>query len=448
MQPTEETTEALFFGHALLPGGWAAAVRVDFSGGVITAVSPDSAAGPGVARHALGLPGMVNLHSHVFQRAMAGLAEFRGAEADDFWSWRTLMYRFALRMNPDDVLAAATQAFVEMLESGFTGVAEFHYLHHAPDGRAYTDIAEMAARVAEAAAATGIELLLLPVFYAHANFGGLPPLPEQRRFICGRETFARLHERCQALAPTGVAPHSLRAVTPEELAWLVALAGCAPFHLHAAEQTREVVDCMAWSGARPVQWLLANAEMGANWCLVHATHADAAERAGMARAGVVAGLCPITEANLGDGMFAAGDYAGAFGLGTDSNVLISLAQEIRQLEYAQRLRQRQRNVLADAARPATATAIHQRAVAGGGQAFGQPGGIIVGGAANFVTLDAAALGPAAAAPEAALSLAVFAARAPAVDGVWVRGRKLVHQGRHVLAGPARARFDAMVKGLV
>jgi formiminoglutamate deiminase len=441
-------TSILFFDFLLLPSGWANNVTVTIADQLIIGLTPDSAPPPEAERHAIGLPGMPNLHSHTFQRAIAGLAEYRGQGADNFWSWREQMYRFALRMTPDDVQAAATQAFTEMLEGGFTSVAEFHYLHHAPDGRPYADIAEMASRIAAAAEATGIALLLLPVFYAHANFGGLPPAPGQRRFICTLDEFSSLHERCAAMAPAGIAPHSLRAVTPDELAALLPLGANRPFHLHISEQTQEVADCVAWSGIRPIDWLLSHAPVDEHWCLIHATHADARERAGIQKSGAVAGFCPITEANLGDGIFHAHNFAGNFGIGTDSNVLIDAAQELRQLEYAQRLANRARNVMASAATPATATRLYQRALAGGAQALGHAGGLRIGQPASFVTLDTQALGPAAQTPEAALSLAVFAARRPAIDTVWVRGQKLVTGGRHLRADSARRGFDAMLRGLL
>jgi formiminoglutamate deiminase len=441
-------TSKLFFDHLLLPSGWASNVTVTVAKGLIGEISSDAEPPPDAERHALGLPGMPNLHSHTFQRAIAGLTEYRALGADNFWSWREQMYRFALRMSPDDVEAAASQAFTEMLESGFTAVAEFHYLHHAPDGRPYADIAEMASRIAAAAAGTGIELLLLPVFYAHANFGGLTPTPGQRRFICTMDEFSALHERCEALAPTGIAPHSLRAVTPDELAALVQLRQNRPFHLHISEQTQEVADCMAWSGIRPIDWLLSHTPVDENWCLIHATHANAQERAGIQKSGAVVGFCPITEANLGDGIFPAHNFGGNFGIGTDSNVLIDAAQELRQLEYAQRLAIRARNVMASAATPATATRLYQRALAGGAQAVGQSGGLRVGKPASFVTLDMPALGPAAQTPETALNLAVFAARRPAIDTVWVRGQKLVTGGRHLRAEQTRRGFDAMLRGLL
>jgi formimidoylglutamate deiminase len=441
-------TTHLFFDHLLLPEGWVPHVRLTIAHGLITAITPHSTLRPQDEHHEIALPGLPNLHSHTFQRAFAGLTETRTNPADSFWSWREQMYRFGLRMNPDDVEAAATHAFIEMLEAGFTSVAEFHYLHHDPNGEPYSNIAELSTRAAAAAATAGIDLLLLPVFYAHSNFGGLPPTAGQRRFICTLDQFAALHEKCQALAPTGIAPHSLRAVTPEELFHLLALAKNNPFHLHISEQVQEVLDCTAWSGARPIEWLLSHAPVSPHWCLIHATHANPQERAGIEATGAVVGLCPITEANLGDGIFHTQSFTGNYGFGTDSNVLISVAQEIRQLEYAQRLMARARNVLASDHVPATATAVLQRAVAGGAQALGSAtSGLQIGAAANIVTLNTQALGPAAQNPESALNLAVFAARAPAIGTVWVRGRKLVMDGQHLHAAPARQKFNAVVAKL-
>ena len=425
-------SERIIFRHALLPGGWAEHVALSFKGGVITQVETGVAGGTGIA-----LPGMPNLHSHSFQRAMAGKAEYRGPTADSFWTWRELMYKLALALDPDDVQAIASLAFTEMLEGGFTCVAEFHYLHHAPDGTPYADIAEMAARLAAAAAETGIELLLLPVFYAHSGFGGKPPAEGQRRFINSLESYAKLHARCRELSATGCAPHSLRAATLEEISALNALNGNAPFHIHIAEQTAEVEASIAFSGARPVEYLLANAPVASNWCLVHATHITKDEAHSMANANAVAGLCPITEANLGDGIFPAQHFAGAWGIGSDSNVLIDAARELQMLEYSQRLGQRQRNVMATAATRSTATALYQHAVAGGAQAMGLGSGLAAGALASFITITGEA-------PEDALANALFTARTPAVQEVWVRGRRVVEGGQHVQAATARARFNAVL----
>jgi len=429
----------LFFRHALLPGGWAENVALRIGEGRITAVETGAAAG-GPA-HGIGLPGMANLHSHSFQRAMAGLTEMRGAANDSFWTWRELMYRFALKMTPDDVEVVATQAFIEMLEGGFTSVAEFHYLHHAPDGREYTDIGEMASRIAAAAGQVGIELTLLPVFYAHSGFGGLPPAPSQRRFINNLDSYGRLYERCAAISAAGVAPHSLRAVTPEELAQLAQLAGERPVHIHIAEQTGEVEACLAWSGLRPIEYLLRHATVSPNWCLVHATQADDSELAGMAATGAVVGICPITEANLGDGIFPTRGYSGAWGIGSDSNVLIGVAEELRMLEYSQRLLYRNRNVMASDVQRATATSLYLSAQAGGAQALGAQGGLAVGNIANIVALELDD-------PDTALARWVFARRRPVVRDVWVRGEQRLAGGQHPMAEKAEQQFETVLRKLL
>ncbi|MDE2240628.1 MAG: formimidoylglutamate deiminase [Rhodospirillales bacterium] len=426
-------SERIIFRHALLPAGWTEDVALSFADGLITHVETGIAGGTGIA-----LPGMPNLHSHSFQRAMAGKAELRGPTADSFWTWRELMYRLALSLDPDDVQAIATLAFTEMLEGGFTSIAEFHYLHHAPDGTAYADIAEMASRIAAAATETGIELLLLPVFYAHSGFGGKPPAEGQRRFINSLDSYGKLYARCRELSATGCAPHSLRAATLEEISALVTLNGNSPFHIHIAEQTAEVEASIAFSGARPVEYLLANAPVSANWCLVHATHITESEAQSMAKANAVAGLCPITEANLGDGIFPAQHFTGAYGIGSDSNVLIDAGRELQMLEYSQRLGQRQRNVMATEAIRPTATALYQHAVAGGAQAMGLGHGLAIGAPASFVTIAGEL-------PEDALADAIFTARAPAVRDVWVRGRRVVENGRHITADAARAGFDAVLR---
>ena len=438
--------------EALLPEGWAKDVRISVEDGRIAAVTTGVPAEAGDERQTMLVPGMANLHSHAFQRGMAGLAEMRGPGSDSFWSWRTVMYRFALAMTPDDVEPVAAQLYVEMLEAGFTRVGEFHYLHHDHDGRPYADIGEMAARIAAASEQSGIALTLLPVLYARSGFGGGAPGEGQRRFINDRESFAKLLERCHALTATldggitGVAPHSLRAVTPEELDFAVGLAGEGPIHIHIAEQVKEVEDCLAWSGLSPVEWLLANQKVDSRWCLIHATHMTEDETRGMAAAGAVAGLCPVTEANLGDGTFPAPDFiahGGRFGVGSDSNVLIGLADELRQLEYSQRLAHRARNVLA-APGGSTGRALFDGAVAGGAAALGAESGLAVGKAADFVSL----------APRHGLPLAgdplldgwIFA-NAAEVDGVWVAGRKRVEGGRHVERDAVAARFSAVMQRL-
>lgn len=430
----------LWFGQALLPQGWAARVRIGVAGGRIAAVETGVGPQPADERAAIGLPGLPNLHSHAFQRGMAGLAEVRGAAQDSFWSWRELMYRFLDRLQPADVEAIAAQAYVEMLEAGFTRVGEFHYLHHAADGAPYTDLAEMSARIAAAADCSGIGLSLLPVFYAHSGFGGTPPQPAQRRFINDVDRYARLLEAARlAVAPlgdaiVGIAPHSLRAVTPAQLQALLPLAAGQPVHIHIAEQLREVEDCLAWSGQRPVEWLLAHAAVDARWCLVHATHMSADETVALARSGAVAGLCPITEANLGDGLFPAPEFlaaGGAFGIGSDSNVRIDAFEELRLLEYGQRLSRRARNVLAEGPQCSTGRTLYAGAVAGGARALGAAAGIAIGAPADVVAVDAQHAALVHRSGDALLDSLVFGGAQGAIDRVWRAGRKVVSEGRHL-----------------
>ena len=433
-------SRALFFAAALLPEGWATNVRIEIAGGRFVSVKPGARVLPGDEPVPLGLPGMSNVHSHGFQRGMAGLTEYRGPDADNFWSWRELMYRFVQRMSPEDVEAITAQAYVEMLEGGFTRVGEFHYVHHDPLGNPYGNVAEMAERVAAAAMTSGIGLTLLPVFYAQGGFGGKPPTEGQRRFVNNVDGFACLLDACgPAIAPLtgaliGVAPHSLRAVTPEQLRAITALQPDGPIHIHAAEQAREVEDCIAWSGARPVQWLLDHAQVDSRWCLIHATHQDAGEIERLARSGAVAGFCPVTEANLGDGISPASAYIGArgaFGIGTDSNVRIDVSEELRLLEYSQRLRDRARNVVSAAGVPSTGRALFDGAVRGGAQALGVQGaGLAEGASADFFSLDVDSPRLVERRDDALLDSFIFAGGGT-IDGVWRAGRKVVANGEHV-----------------
>ena len=449
-------TEALHFAEALLPTGWAQGVRCTLAEGRIASLTTGAAPQPSDARHAVALPGLPNLHSHAFQRGMAGLAERRGAGEDSFWSWRTVMYRFLDRLSPDDVAAIAAMAYVEMLESGFTRVGEFHYLHHDPAGAAYAG-AGMAGAVAAAAAESGIALTLLPVFYAHAGFGGKAPEPAQRRFINDLDSYARLRAACAtALAPLegavlGAAPHSLRAVTPGELAELQALAPTGPFHIHIAEQRAEVEACLAWSGARPIDWLFDHATVDARWCLVHATHAEPGEVARIAASGAVVGLCPITEANLGDGLFPARAFAevgGAWGVGSDSNVLIDAGEELRWLEYGQRLWHQRRNVLAPGPERSTGAALFDAALAGGATALGAAAGLAVGASADFLTLEPTHPAFVGACAEGWVDRWVFAAGRGGIDGVWRAGRQLVAGGRHLARDAVAQRYRMALAGLL
>ena len=441
----------LWFPSALLPEGWAVAVRLTLSDGIITRVETGTEPAAGDERHGIALPGLPNLHSHAFQRAMAGLTEHGDAAGrDDFWAWREAMYRFVDRLGPDDLEAVAALAFAEMLETGFTRVGEFHYLHHDPTGGPYADPAELATRIIAAAASTGIGLTLLPTFYSHANFGGKPPTPGQRRFINDLDGFARLLDgarRTAARLPgtvVGVAPHSLRAVTPDELREVVALAGAGPVHIHVAEQIREVEDCLEWSGRRPVEWLLDNQPVDARWCLIHATHTTEAERCGIASRRAVVGLCPITEANLGDGVFdtrAFQSAGGQFGIGTDSNVLIDAAAELRQLEYTQRLTTRGRNVLASGPHFSTGRTLFEAAYRAGSRALGVPGGgLAAGQPADIVTLAFDHPAMVGRVDDRLVDSWIFAARYGVIDTVWARGHRVVVGGRHVARETFERRF--------
>jgi formiminoglutamate deiminase len=446
----------LFFDHALTADGWERNVRVAIEAAAIRSLTPDSLPQAGDERHAVGLPGMPNLHSHAFQRGMAGLAEVRGPAPDSFWTWREVMYRFALTMTPDDVEAVAAQLYVEMLEAGFTRVGEFHYLHHDRDGAPYGDIAEMAQRIAAAACETGIGLTLLPVFYAHGNFGGAPPLAGQRRFLCDLDRYARLLEASRAAVAdlpgsvVGVAPHSLRAATAEEVNAVAGMAGGGPIHMHIAEQVKEVDDCIAWSGARPVEWLLDHACLDARWCLVHATHMSEDETRRLAASGAVAGLCPVTEANLGDGIFNGPLFVasgGRFGVGSDSNIRIGVADELRQLEYAQRLKHRARNVMARAG-GSSGRALFEAAVDGGTVALGAgPAGLAAGASADIVSFKADHPGLVGREGDALLDAWIFAGGADVVDCVWTRGVKQVEGGRHKHQDNVRNRYRAAMQRL-
>ncbi|HET8612960.1 MAG TPA: formimidoylglutamate deiminase [Sphingomonas sp.] len=446
---------ALWFGEARLPGGWAKGVRIGLEDGLIASIATDAPPESGDERHAIALPGLPNLHSHAFQRGMAGLAERAGPSADSFWTWREIMYRFVGRIGPDELRPIAALAFMEMLEAGFTRVGEFHYLHHAPNGRAYADPAEMAIAIAQAAEASGIALTLLPVFYAHGGFGGAAPGETQRRFVTDPESFAALVEASRRAvaglpdAVVGIAPHSLRAVTPDELAAILPIARDGPIHIHIAEQMREVEDYLGWSGARPVQWLFDHAPVDARWCLVHATHMSEAETARLAASGATAGLCPITEANLGDGLFPAPAFlaaGGAFGIGSDSNVRIDASEELRLLEYGQRLCARGRNLLAGGG--STGAALFAGALAGGARALGVEAGIVVGRPADLVSLDAHHPSLLAREGDALLDGWIFSAGREAVDCVWRRGVRQVAGGRHVARERIVADYAAAIARLL
>ena len=427
--------------------GWQADLRITIDAAGNIAALLHGAAQPGDERLAGPLlPGMPNLHSHAFQRAMAGLAEEALNPEDSFWTWRELMYRLVGRITPEHAQAIATHLYIEMLKGGYTGVAEFHYLHHQPGGVAYASRAEMAERIAAAAQASGIGLTLLPAFYAHGGFGAKPLVEKQLRFRNDVDGYMRLLEGVRAAtagsgAGWGLCFHSLRAATAGDIAAVLAAheGDTRPIHIHIAEQTKEVEDCLAWSNQRPVEWLYNTAPVDERWCLIHATHVDESEVAHMAKSKAVVGLCPTTEANLGDGLFPAQEYlaqGGRFGIGSDSHVSVSALEELRWLEYGQRLKHERRNRLA-AGKTEVAETLFAATLAGGAQALGsRTGAIAIGNRADLIVLDGAQAMLAHVAPEKLLGRWLFGGSDAWVRDVMVGGRWLVKDRRH--AGEAAA----------
>jgi formimidoylglutamate deiminase len=425
--------------QALLAEGWARDVRVTITGDKITAIEADTA--PQGQRLGILLPAPTNLHSHAFQRAMAGLTERRGPDPrDSFWTWRQLMYRFLDRLTPDDVQTITAFVQVEMAEAGFAAVAEFHYLHHAPGGQAYDNPAEMALRIAAAAAQTGLGLTLLPVLYQFGGCDGRPLGPGQNRFGNTPDQFAAVIEGAATALTSlpadtvlGVAPHSLRAVSVEGLAIAASLRPAVPIHMHLAEQKAEVDEVLAHRGARPTEWLLANADVSDRWCLIHCTQMQPHETLALAKTRAVAGLCPITESSLGDGIFDGVAYAahgGHWGIGSDSNIRIALSEELRTLDYSQRLRDHSRAALATEHR-STGRVLFEGAARGGAQAAGRDAGAIaVGKLADLVALSGTSPDMAGHQGDTTLDAYIFAGDDRMVTDLWSAGRHLVTNGRH------------------
>jgi formimidoylglutamate deiminase len=443
---------------ALLPDGWARDVTIQIGAdGRITSLEPAA------ANHTVDilLPAPSNVHSHAFQRAMAGLTEQRGPRtltggSDSFWTWRQLMFRFLDRLTPTDVQAIAAQVQMEMLEAGYAAVGEFHYLHHQPGGAPYDDLAEMATRIAAAAAQTGIGLTMLPVLYQQGGVDGRDLGPGQIRFGNDPDRFLALHDATRHAISTlpsdtvlGTAPHSLRAVSREALKQVVtAIPG--PMHMHLAEQKAEVDEISAAYGARPVQWLLDNQPPDARWCLIHCTQMSPTETAGLASTGAVAGLCPITEGSLGDGTFDGTGWIGANGamaVGSDSNIRISLTEELRQLEYSQRLRDHARAVMAAPDR-STGRYLFDAVLAGGAQSMGRASGAIeTGQFADLISLDGNHPDLIGRQDDTILDTWIFATGDRLVRDVWSAGRHMVRGGRHVARDAIAADYRACLTRL-
>ncbi|MFK3797951.1 formimidoylglutamate deiminase [Pseudomonas sp. NPDC088444] len=452
---------SVFFAErALLPAGWANNVRFEVGvDGFLTKVQANAERQGAELINGPVVPGMPNLHSHAFQRAMAGLAEVAGNPNDSFWTWRDLMYRLVGQISPEQLGVIARQLYIEMLKGGFTSVAEFHYVHQDTAGKSYANPAELALQVSQAASSVGIGMTLLPVLYTHSGFGGLAPNDGQRRFINSTDSYLDLQARlkpvirAQPAQALGLCFHSLRAVTPQQISDVLAASDTqCPLHIHIAEQQKEVDDCLAWSGRRPLQWLYENVEVDERWCLVHATHAEADEVATMAKSRAVAGLCLTTEANLGDGIFPAVDYiaqGGRWGIGSDSHVSLSVVEELRWLEYGQRLRDQRRSRLYRADQPMVGRTLYDAALIGGVQAMGQPvGALEVGKRADWLVLDGNDPYLATASGDAILNRWLFAGGDRQVREVMVNGRWVIRDGRHADEEESRQAFAQVLRALL
>ena len=451
---------AFFAERALLPDGWANNVRLEVGAdGLLTHIQVDASAQGAERLSGPLLPGMPNLHSHAFQRAMAGLAEVAGNPNDSFWTWRDLMYRLVGKIRPQQLGVIARQLYIEMLKCGSTSVAEFHYVHHDHNGQAYADPAELSLQISHAASAAGIGLTLLPVLYSHSGFGGLAPNDGQRRFINSTQNYLDLQARLQPILAQqpaqrlGLCFHSLRAVTPQQISDVLAASDPqCPVHIHIAEQQKEVDDCLAWSGRRPLQWLYENTEVDQRWCLVHATHANPEEVSLMARSRAIAGLCLTTEANLGDGIFPAVDFlaqGGRMGIGSDSHVSLSVVEELRWLEYGQRLRDQRRNRLYGAEQPMVGRTLYDAALDGGAQALGQPiGALAVGKRADWLVLDGNDPYLATASGDAILIRWLFAGGDRQVRDVLVNGKWVVRDGHHAGEEESSRAFTQVLRDLL
>jgi formimidoylglutamate deiminase len=448
----------LFAELALTPEGWAKNVRVTVDQlGRISAVESGVKPNPDdqYLWNRILLPALSNLHSHSFQRAMSGLTEKRLEKRDSFWSWRELMYSFLERLTPEHIEAIAGLVFMEMLECGYASVGEFHYVHHQSGGQHYANIAETSCRIIKAAQKAGIGLTHLPVFYMQGGLNGQSLTEGQLRFGNERDGFLQLLEQAQVAllkAPEdyllGIAPHSLRAVSQESLQEIVKAINYGPIHIHIAEQLKEVDDVLESYGARPVEWLLQNVEVDSRWCLIHATHMIPEEIQNVANSGAVVGLCPITEANLGDGVFDGSGFlssGGKYGIGSDSNVFIALTEELRLLEYSQRLIRKERNVMTSNS-GSVGRALYNDALLGGAQALGRKSGSLSpGNWADLVSLDAESLSLWGCSDDEFLDRWIFTADDSLVCEVWSAGRQMVAQGQHIHRKEIEKRYRSVIQ---
>ena len=448
----------IFANKALLSTGWETNVRITVDGGKIQTVEKQTKAKAGDSLVDTLLPSIGNLHSHSFQRAMAGMTEVRASGRDSFWTWRELMYRFMDRLTPDQIQAIAALTFMEMQEAGYASVGEFHYVHHQLGGSHYDDVAELSNRIFAAASETGIGLTHLPVLYTYGGANMAPLAAGQLRFGNDIDAFEMLFAKADsdvgqlpADAHTGIAPHSLRATSPDDLQRILSIHKSGPVHMHISEQPKEVEDVSSWLGARPVEWLLDNVTVDERWCLIHATHMTQTETLGLAGSGAVAGLCPVTESNLGDGIFNGVEYLnanGLFGVGSDSNIKISLGDELRTLEYSQRLRDTARNVMV-VGEGSVGHTLYTNAALGGAQALGRDSGVIaVGKLADLVAIDSLVPALCALNDNQLLDGLIFVAKDDVVTDLWSAGRHMVREGRHLERDSIVAAYKKAVSNLL
>ncbi|MBI3283236.1 MAG: formimidoylglutamate deiminase [Burkholderiales bacterium] len=448
---------SLYARHAYLPQGWSENVRLHWNAhGDLSGIELHAQVRPGEPQENFVLPGMSNLHSHAFQRAMAGMTESAGESKDSFWTWRDLMYRYALHITPEQIQAIAAQLYVECLRHGYTAVCEFHYLHRAGDGAWYVNPAEMAQRIIAAAAQSGIGMTMLPVLYSYADFGGQALRHDQRRFASDVQEIMKLVQALEsarnAQVEIGVAPHSLRAASIEQIRALhAALPVGRPIHIHIAEQQKEVEACLAATGKRPVELLLESGLVDSRWCLVHATHLHPSEVQGLAVSGAVAGICSTTEGNLGDGFFDLPDYiaaGGRFGIGSDSHVSHSPIEELRWLEYGQRLRLQGRNIASTSGQRQVGDFLWQSALQGGAQASGRKIGQLASGCrADLLVLDENHPNLDGVASRDLLNTWIFAGNDNLVRDVYVGGQRVVQDGRHIHQAQIQAAYGHCMRTL-
>lgn len=451
------TRQVYFANQALLDHGWAENVRIEVQFGTIHSITENAAPSDAISLSGPIVPTLANLHSHAFQRAMAGLAEVSLNPNDSFWSWRDLMYTMVHKLSPEDVRVIATQLYIDMLKAGYSQVAEFHYLHHQQSGKPYNQLNEMARQLIQAADTAGLGLTLLPVLYSHAGFGGQPPTSGQKRFINNTEQYLALHQACSKdlvdheLHQIGICFHSLRAVTQQQISDVLSETSAEmPIHIHIAEQQKEVQDCINWSGQRPVQWLANEVGINEKWCLVHATHLTTDEICTIAKSNAVAGLCPTTEANLGDGIFPAVDYInanGRWGIGSDSHVSLSIVEELRTLEYGQRLRDQQRNRLYGQQQNHVGDFLFHQARLGGNQASHSKLGLAVGHRADFIVLDHKNPFIAASKTDDIINRWLFACNDNLIRHVYVAGKPIIIDFRHKQEEQASTEFTDVLKRL-